>query len=165
MKKILALVFVFIMMLSLAACGSKDSKKDSEKKEETTAENMKYGFYISDAQLTLIKSLGKCEDNAKIVVETVMDSQYYINVTVYTWTDSNAKFDSYKKYFIFNPGSAYQSHLNKYESDYVMIEKNDDAKWFCVGLNETDTIGQTGFTTYSEILNYYNSGTNGDLVK
>ena len=174
MIKLLALALALVMVLSLTACGGKTDPAPSgsgttdpgtsQQEPSSSKENpdARYDFYLTDAQLEKIDSLGKSEENKTIVAQSVYDG--YVKITVYTWSDSAAKFDDYAQYFVFNPGSRYASHLADYGSGYNILEQNDTDEWFCIGLKDDSSVGQIGLQTYEDILNYCQNGTGGDHV-
>ena len=177
MKKILVLALALMLVLALAACGGKTDPAPSDgdttdpgtsQPEQSNNEdnpNMRYGFYLNDTQLEKIDSLGKCEENKTIVSEAAYESYHYAVITVYTWADPTAKFDSYHAYYFFNSENIYDNYLRDYGSSKNILEENKTDLWICVGLTDASSVGQTGLKTYEDILNYCKHGAGGDLVQ
>ena len=103
MKKLFALLLVFLMVFSLAACGDnnttdpdKDNPGTSQGGENNDNPNMRFGFYLQDSSLSKIDSLPKTEEGKRVVSRTVRDAAVPNNVTItiYTWSDPDAMYDT-----------------------------------------------------------------------
>lgn len=133
MKKLIALLLALIMACSFVACekneGSSDDAAESTKSEiKGSAE--RFGFFMRNDTLAKIDSLGKTEENKRIVELYVSKASYLVSVSVYTWTDPESMYDTCETYYFFNNESGYNQEISLAEdSGKTIVEKNADELW------------------------------------
>ena len=165
MKRFLLFFLAFLMLCTFVACDSRDSDSDDDNgKSAASAPNgsvERFGLYLKNETLAKLDSLGKCEENVKIVDEYVVD-YYYVAIGVYTWSDPEAAYDKHEQYYFFNSESGFDNEVaNAEEEGEHIAEMNRDELWIKYESFGSEDLGHVNVEmrdlTYSDIYNYYMS--------
>ena len=163
MKRFLLFLLALAMLCSFIACDSQDSVSDDEDNKGASAapngSTERFGLYLKNETLAKLDSLGKCEENKKIVDQYVVD-YYYVAIGVYTWSDPDAAYDTYEQYYFFNSESGFDNEVSNAEEDGEHIaEMNRDELWIKYESTGSEDLGNVNVEmknlTYSDIYSYF----------
>lgn len=134
MKKFIALLLALIMACSFVACEKNEDSSDDDAAESTKSEIKgsaeRFGFFMRNETLAKIDSLGKTEENKRIVELYVNKSSYLVSVSVYTWSNPESMYDTCERYYFYNSESGYNQEISLAEdSGKTIAEKDPDALW------------------------------------
>ena len=169
MKKLIALLLAILMVFSFAACDKKeDSSGDDKVERKGSAE--RFGFFMLDTTIAKIDSLGKTEENKRLVELYVNKSNYYVSVSVYTWSNPESMYDTCETYYFYNSDSGYNQEISLAQSDgKIIAEKNFDELWLkyeSTGEIDSQNRGvEWGNLTYSDVYKAVSSSSFFEIVE
>ncbi len=129
---------------------------------ESTSDPMRFGFYLAPATLAKLDSLGTCVENEKIVQSYVIDSNYCVSISVYTWSDPESVYDTWENYYFYNSESGYDQEISLAESSGKKIaEQNKDELW--IKYDNSDVTNS--YQTYAEVYDFVHNSDFFNLVE
>lgn len=174
MKKLIALLLALIMVCSFVACEKDENSSDDDVAESTKSDIQgsaeRFGFFMRNDTLAKIDSLGKTEENKRIVELYVSEASYLVSVSVYTWSDPESMYDTCETYYFFNHESSYNHEISLAEdSGKTIVEKNPDALWLkyeSTGAADKENRGSRwGNLTYNDVYQWISNSPLFEIVE